>query len=87
VVAAVLLGGVSIFGGRGTLPGVVAGVLLLMSLQNALRLANVSTEALTVVTGALLITSVLAPNAATAVRGALERRRRSRARPAPGGAT
>lgn len=84
VVAAVLLGGVSIFGGRGTLPGVVAGVVLLMSLQNALRLARVSTEALTVVTGALLIVSVLAPNAATAIRAAVERRRRARAGPARG---
>jgi rhamnose transport system permease protein len=81
VVAAVLLGGVSIFGGRGTLPGVVAGVVLLMSLQNAMRLARVSTEALTVVTGALLIVSVLAPNAATAIRSAADRRRRARSRP------
>lgn len=63
VVAAVLLGGVSIFGGRGTLPGVLAGVVLLASLQNALRLSDVSNEALNVVTGALLIISVLAPNA------------------------
>jgi rhamnose transport system permease protein len=78
VVAAVLLGGVSIFGGKGTLPGVVAGVVLLASLQNALRLANVSTEALTVVTGSLLIISVLAPNLTSAIRSALDRRRRSR---------
>jgi rhamnose transport system permease protein len=76
VVAAVLLGGVSIFGGTGTLPGVIAGVVLLTSLQNALRLANVSTEALTVVTGVLLIVSVLAPNAVNAVRASLDRRRR-----------
>ncbi|TDD65075.1 ABC transporter permease [Jiangella aurantiaca] len=75
VVAAVLLGGVSIFGGKGTLPGVLAGVVLLTSLQNALRLADVSTEALTVVTGSLLIVSVLAPNVVTAVRTTLSRRR------------
>jgi rhamnose transport system permease protein len=36
VVAAVLLGGVSIFGGRGTLWGVLGGVTLLAALQNAL---------------------------------------------------
>jgi rhamnose transport system permease protein len=82
VVASVLLGGVSIFGGKGTLPGVVAGVVLLMSLQNALRLASVSTETLVVVTGALLIISVLAPNAATAIRSVVTRRRR-RALPRP----
>jgi rhamnose transport system permease protein len=77
VVAVVLLGGVSIFGGRGALPGVLAAVVLLVSLQNALRLAHVSTEALTVVTGSLLIAAVLAPNAAAAVRGVLRRRRRT----------
>jgi rhamnose transport system permease protein len=76
VVAAVLLGGVSIFGGRGTLWGVLGGVALLASLQNALRLADVSTEALSVVTGLLLIVSVLAPNAAGAIRSAADRRRR-----------
>jgi rhamnose transport system permease protein len=75
VVAAVLLGGVSIFGGRGALPGVIAGVVLLASLQNALRLSDVSNEALNVVTGVLLIVSVLAPNLANAVRSAVQRRR------------
>jgi rhamnose transport system permease protein len=75
VVAAVLLGGVSIFGGRGALPGVIAGVVLLAALQNALRLSDVSNEALNVVTGVLLIISVLAPNLANAVRSALQRRK------------
>jgi len=75
VVAAVLLGGVSIFGGKGSLPGVLAGVVLLMSLQNALRLERISTEALTVVTGSLLILSVLLPNTVTKARQALRRRR------------
>ena len=75
VVAAVLLGGVSIFGGKGSLPGVFAGVVLLMSLQNALRLERISTEALTVVTGSLLIISVLLPNVLARVRTALRRRR------------
>jgi len=68
VVAAVLLGGVSIFGGKGALPGVIAGVVLLGSLQNALRLSDVSNEALNVVTGVLLIASVLGPNLASKLR-------------------
>jgi rhamnose transport system permease protein len=85
VVAAVLLGGVSIFGGRGTLWGVLGGVALLASLQNALRLADVSTEALSVVTGLLLIVSVLAPNAASAVRSAADRRRRGNRGPGRSG--
>jgi rhamnose transport system permease protein len=83
VVAAVLLGGVSIFGGKGSLPGVIAGVVLLTSLQNALRLANVSAESLTIVTGVLLIVSVLAPNVAAAIQSANDRRRRGRADATP----
>ncbi len=61
VIAAVLLGGVSIFGGKGALHGVIAGVLLIGVLQSALRLANVSSDAINIVIGALLIMSVLSP--------------------------
>ncbi|HEY9523394.1 MAG TPA: ABC transporter permease [Thermopolyspora sp.] len=70
VVAAVLLGGVSIFGGRGTLPGVLVAVLLLGVVRNALILADVANEVLNFVTGLLLVASVLAPNL-----GAVWRRR------------
>jgi rhamnose transport system permease protein len=76
VVAAVLLGGVSIFGGKGTMPGVLAGVLLLATLQNALRLSDVTNEALNIVTGALLIVSVLLPNISRTIRTTAQRRRR-----------
>ena len=75
VVAAVLLGGVSIFGGKGSLPGVLAGVVLLTALQNALRLEDVSGQALNIVTGSLLVLSVLLPNVATAIRGTWQRRK------------
>jgi rhamnose transport system permease protein len=75
VVAAVLLGGVSIFGGKGSLPGVLAGVVLLAALQNALRLEDVSGQALNIVTGALLVLSVLLPNIAIAMRTSFQRRR------------
>jgi rhamnose transport system permease protein len=75
VVAAVLLGGVSIFGGKGSLPGVLAGVVLLASLQNALRLEDVSGQALNIVTGVLLVLSVLLPNIATSIRSNWQRRR------------
>jgi rhamnose transport system permease protein len=75
VVAAVLLGGVSIFGGKGSLPGVLAGVVLLAALQNALRLKDVSGQALNIVTGALLVLSVLLPNIVTAIRGSWQRRK------------
>jgi rhamnose transport system permease protein len=75
VVAAVLLGGVSIFGGRGTLGGVLAGVLLLGGLRNVLILDDVSTEILTVVTGLLLLVSVLAPALTARVRSSRTVRR------------
>jgi rhamnose transport system permease protein len=75
VVAAVLLGGVSIFGGKGSLPGVLAGVVLLAALQNALRLEDVSGQALNTVTGVLLVLSVLLPNIATSLRSNWQRRK------------
>ncbi|MGP4114137.1 ABC transporter permease [Streptomyces sp. 4N509B] len=83
VVAAVLLGGVSIFGGRGALPGVLAAVLLLATLRNALQLADVRAETLDIVTGSLLIASVVVPNAVTLTRARLRRRRQRAVPPAP----
>ncbi|MEC5190839.1 MULTISPECIES: ABC transporter permease [unclassified Arthrobacter] len=68
VIAAVLLGGVSIFGGKGSIPGVIAGVLLIGTLNYALRLARVSDVVLITVTGLLLIVSVVAPSVGTAIR-------------------
>jgi rhamnose transport system permease protein len=64
VVTAVLLGGVNIFGGSGTIPGVVLAVFTLAVLQNALRLADVSTELQSISVGLLLIVSVIVPNVA-----------------------
>ena len=68
VIAAVLLGGVSIFGGKGSIPGVIAGVLLIGTLNYALRLARVSDVVLITVTGLLLIVSVVAPSIGSAIR-------------------
>ncbi|MDQ0821274.1 rhamnose transport system permease protein [Arthrobacter sp. V4I6] len=68
VIAAVLLGGVSIFGGKGSIPGVIAGVLLIGTLNYALRLARVSDVVLITVTGLLLIFSVVAPSIGSAVK-------------------
>ncbi len=59
VIAAVLLGGVSIFGGRGAIHGVIAGVLLIGILGSALRLANVTSDVINIITGALLVASVV----------------------------
>ena len=68
VIAAVLLGGVSIFGGKGALPGVLGGVLLIGVLDNALQLAGVSSDAISVVTGVVLILSVVAPQVLSQIR-------------------
>ena len=87
VVAIVLLGGVSIFGGRGTIVGVVLAVFVYAALQNALFLTNFPPRAFGIVTGCLLLLSVLIPNAGSFVeraRAALARRR-ARSRAALGG--
>jgi rhamnose transport system permease protein len=60
-VAAVLLGGVSIFGGRGTVAGVALALLAMAGLRNVLFLDDVSNEIQNVITGLLLIASVLVP--------------------------
>ncbi|GAA3171985.1 ABC transporter permease [Nonomuraea roseoviolacea] len=72
VIAAVLLGGVDFDGGKGTLGGVIAGVLLIGLLRNLLMLGDVSTEIQSIVTGLLLIVSVLTPRLVSVVRPALK---------------
>jgi rhamnose transport system permease protein len=68
VVAIVLLAGVSIFGGKGSIIGVVLAVLAFAGIQNALLLSNFNPEATGIVTGALLLASVFLPNAGRWVR-------------------
>ncbi len=68
-VAAVVLGGVSIFGGRGTILGVVLALVLLGAIQKALTLAEgISFFWVQIVTGTLLIASVLGPNVVARLR-------------------
>ena len=55
VLTAVLLGGVPFTGGKGSLPRVALGVLLLGMLSNGLILMNVPTEASLMLTGLVLI--------------------------------
>ena len=62
VITMVLLGGVSIFGGSGSLYGVLLSILIILNLRNGMGLLNVPGENQTGVIGALLILSVLGPN-------------------------
>lgn len=54
-ITAVVLGGTSVFGGRGTLWGTLLGLLALSVLQNGVQLAALPSELTGVLTGALLI--------------------------------
>jgi rhamnose transport system permease protein len=74
VIAAVLFGGVSIFGGRGSMIGVLLSLLIIGVLKNALTLDDVSSETLTIVTGVLLLASVLIPNLVARWRAVRDRR-------------
>ena len=75
IITMVLLGGVSVFGGSGSMLGVVLAIFTVLNIRNGLGLANVDGITQTGVIGLLLIGSVLVPN--------LAQRLRNR-RPAPG---
>lgn len=80
VVTIVLLGGVSIFGGRGTIAGVVVAVAVLGTLQTALTADQMPAQDQTIVVGTLLIASVILPNGAELYRRARARLRSAEAR-------
>ncbi|TNH06895.1 ABC transporter permease [Testudinibacter sp. TR-2022] len=58
VLAAVVLGGTSLIGGKGTLLGTIMGVILLAIIQNGLNLLGISSYWQTVVTGLIIVFSV-----------------------------
>jgi rhamnose transport system permease protein len=68
IITMVLLGGVSVFGGTGTLTGVGLAILIILNLRNGMSLVNITSNTQTGVIGALLILSVLLPNLAQRVR-------------------
>jgi rhamnose transport system permease protein len=57
-ITAVVLGGTSVFGGRGTLLGTVLGLFSLSVLRNGLRLAALPSELAGVLTGTLLLATI-----------------------------
>jgi len=59
-IAAVVIGGTSLSGGRGTILGTLIGALIMAVLTNGLRVLSVAQEWQTVVTGAIIILAVYA---------------------------
>ncbi|WP_122816036.1 ABC transporter permease [Nocardioides pantholopis] len=78
VIAAVLLGGVSIFGGRGALHGVVAGAILIGVISSAMRLEGHTVNVINIVIGALLVLSVMSTSFLAWVSAVLSGRRGAR---------
>jgi rhamnose transport system substrate-binding protein len=58
-ITAVVLGGASIFGGRGTVLGTVLGLFAIVILQNGLRLSGQPAELAGILTGVLLVATIL----------------------------
>ena len=77
VITMVVLGGVSIFGGSGSLYGVLLSILIVLNLRNGMGLLNISGDTQTGVIGALLILSVLVPNIAQEARSFWSRQHRA----------
>jgi rhamnose transport system permease protein len=61
-IAAVVLGGTSIMGGKGTILGTVIGLLIIQLLKYGLQLAGVTGDATIIVIGSVLIATVLLNN-------------------------
>ncbi len=61
IITIVLLGGVSIFGGTGTITGTVLAILIVLNLRNGMALANITGHLQTGALGILLILSVMVP--------------------------
>jgi len=59
VIAAVVFGGTSIFGGRGTILGTTIGVVIIQLLKNGLQLAGLRGESTVILIGGVLILSIL----------------------------
>ncbi|MCY4005208.1 MAG: ABC transporter permease [Rhodobacteraceae bacterium] len=60
IITMVLLGGVSIFGGVGSMFGTLMAILIVLNLRNGMALLNITGHIQTGVIGVLLITSVIA---------------------------
>jgi rhamnose transport system permease protein len=79
VVTAVVLGGVDIFGGSGSMVGVVLSVVLVAELRNGMQLDNIGGDTQNIVIGVLLLAAILAGNAIRALQTSGLRTRIARA--------
>ena len=61
IITIVLLGGVSIFGGTGTITGTLLAILIVLNVRNGMALANITGHLQTGALGILLILSVMVP--------------------------
>jgi rhamnose transport system permease protein len=86
-VTAVILGGVSAYGGTGTVPGVALAAILLALLQSALGLHGLSGEGQTMAIGILLIIAIGTPSLARLVQDWKRRRQPTVSKIATSGAS
>jgi len=75
-ITSVVLGGASIFGGRGTVLGTVLGLFAIVILQNGLRISGQPTELAGILTGVLLVATILADRVLRSGIGAYRRSHR-----------
>ncbi len=75
VITVVLLGGVDIFGGRGSLLGVLLALFTVAALRDSFALANYPDQVQSILVGVLLIVSVLGPLAVKRLQDAWIKRR------------
>jgi rhamnose transport system permease protein len=80
VVTAVVLGGVDIFGGAGSIIGLVLSVILIAELRNGMQLDNIGGDTQNIVIGCLLLGAILAGNAIRALQTSGLRQSIARAR-------
>ncbi|MCO5223071.1 MAG: ABC transporter permease [Thermomicrobiales bacterium] len=73
IITIVLLGGVSIFGGVGSMVGVLLSIFLVLNLRNGMTIAGITGNTQTGVIGLLLILSVLIPNLVSRAQGRFRR--------------
>jgi ribose transport system permease protein len=58
-IAAVVIGGASLFGGKGGIGGTIIGVLILMTLENGLNITGLQAFYRYIATGVILIAAVV----------------------------